>query len=165
MTCAAGLLTAGSTSYGTFPGCARSRVGSANLLAFTTKEPLLEFGHLGFERLELALKIEGTLDSALMLGAVIISLLAQLNYFGLQSSILLPERGILLPQRTCLLLVRMLGDHHADGAILSGKSGPCPAQNVPIRIFFTCSPNIYIERKLSKKAPQNGNSTTSRFVK
>jgi hypothetical protein len=56
------------------------------------------------------------LDGALMLGAVIVSLLTQSDYFGLQQPILLLERGMFLPQRTCLLFARLLGGHHACGA-------------------------------------------------
>ena len=41
-----------------------------------------------------------TLDGALMLGAVIVSLLTQSDYFGLQQPVLLLERGMFLPQLT-----------------------------------------------------------------
>ena len=50
-----------------------------------------------------------------MLGAVIVSLLTQSDYFGLQQPVLLLERGMFLPQRTCLLFAKLLGGHHACG--------------------------------------------------
>ena len=115
MTGPAGLLTPGSRTDAAFPGCAQ-RGRSAHSLALTTKESLLEFGHLGFEHVHLGLQFLGTLDGALMLGAVIVSLLTQSDYFGLQQPILLLERSMFLPQRTCLLFARLLGGHHACGA-------------------------------------------------
>jgi hypothetical protein len=87
MTGLAGLLTPGSTSDATFPGCARKRGCSAGSLTLTTKESLLEFGHLGLEHLDLGLQFLGTLDGALMLAAMIMSLLTQSDYFGLQQPI------------------------------------------------------------------------------
>ncbi|HME57719.1 MAG TPA: hypothetical protein VKF63_05230 [Terracidiphilus sp.] len=115
MTGPARLLTPGSTTDAVFPDCAQ-RGRSAGSLALTTKESLLEAGHLGFEHVDLGLQFLGTLDGALMLGAVIVSLLTQSDYFGLQQPILLSERGMFLPLRTCLLFARLLGDHHACGA-------------------------------------------------
>ena len=113
VTGAAGLLTPGSTTDAVFlPSCARR----ACSLALTTKESLLEVGHLGFEHADLGLQFLGTLDGTLMLGAVIVSLLTQSDYFGLQQPILLLKRGMFLPQRTCLLFARLLGGHHACGA-------------------------------------------------
>ena len=116
VTGAAGLLTPGSTTDAAFlPSCAR-RARSACSLTLTTKESLLEAGHLRFEHADLGLQFLGTLDGALMLRAVIVSLLTQSDYFGLQQPILLLERGMFLPQRTCLLFARLLGGHHACGA-------------------------------------------------
>jgi hypothetical protein len=79
------------------PGCVRSG-RSASSLALTTKESLLKFGHLGFEHLHLGHQFLSTLDGALMLGAVIMSLLPQNDHFGSQQPILLLERGLFLSQ-------------------------------------------------------------------
>jgi hypothetical protein len=71
------------------------------------------------------------LDGALMLGAVIVSLLTQSDYFGLQLPVLLLERGMFLPQRTCLLspdcsvATMLVAPHH------SGLPAPCPVENSP----------------------------------
>jgi hypothetical protein len=76
-----------------------------------------------------------TLDSALMLGAVIMSLLPQSDYFGSQQPIPLLERGLFLPQSTCLRLARLLGDHHACRATIAGCLRRVP-QKIAIRRFF-----------------------------
>ena len=65
VTGAAGLLTPGSTTDAVFlPSCAR-RARSTCSLALTTKESLLEVGHLGFEHVDLGLQFLGTLMSPL----------------------------------------------------------------------------------------------------
>jgi hypothetical protein len=118
--------------------------GSLGELALTAKESLLKFGHLGFEHAHLDLQFLGTLDGALMLGAVIMSLLSQSNYFGLQQPILLLERGMFLPQRTRLRPARLLGDHHACGATIADSLRRVPQKNSPSGYFLqTRSPNIY----------------------
>jgi hypothetical protein len=144
MTGLAGLLTPGSTSDATFPGCARKRGCSAGSLTLTTKESLLEFGHLGLEHLDLGLQFLGTLDGALMLAAMIMSLLTQSDYFGLQQPIPLLERGIFLPQRACLCPARSLSDHHACGITIPGRPRRVPQKIAPNCFFLrTRSPNIY----------------------
>jgi len=55
-----------------------------------------------------------------MPGSVIMSLLTQADYFGLQQPILLLERGRFLPQRTRFPSARLLGDDHACGATKAG---------------------------------------------
>ena len=144
MTGLAGLLTPGSTSDATFPGCARKRGCSAGSLTLTTKESLLEFDHLGLEHLDLGLQFLGTLDGALMLAAMIMSLLTQSDYFGLQQPIPLLERGIFLPQRACLRPARSLSDHHACGITIPGRPRRVPQKIAPNCFFLrTRSPNIY----------------------
>jgi len=144
MTGLAGLLTPGSTSDATFPGCALKRRCSAGSLTLTTKESLLEFGHLGLEHLDLGLHFLGTLDGALMLAAMIMSLLTQSDYFGLQQPIPLLERGIFLPQRACLRPARSLSDHHACGITIPGRPRRVPQKIAPNCFFLrTRSPNIY----------------------
>src|SRR5208337_1959727 len=84
------------------------------------------------------------LDGALMLGAVIMSLLPQSDYFGSQQPVLLLERGLFLPQRTCLRLARLLGDHHACRATIADCLRRVPQKIAPRRFFLqTRSPNIY----------------------
>jgi hypothetical protein len=143
MTGTAGLLTPSSTTDAAFPGGVRSG-RSAGSLALTTKESLLKFGHLGFEHVDLGPQFLSTLDGALMLGAVIMSLLPQSDYFGSQQPILLLERGLFLPQRTCLRLARLLGDHHACRATIADCLRRVPQKIAPRRFFLqTRSPNIY----------------------
>jgi hypothetical protein len=63
-------------------------------LALTTKESLLKFGHLGFEHVDLGPQFLSTLDGALMLGAVIMSLLPQSDYFGsMAAMIVMPQNA------------------------------------------------------------------------
>src|SRR5208337_2615878 len=84
------------------------------------------------------------LDGALMLGAVIMSLLPQSDYFGSQQPVLLLERGLFLPQRTCLRLARLLGGHHASHATIADCLRRVPQKIAPRRFFLqTRSPNIY----------------------
>src|ERR1700751_3544711 len=112
--------------------------------ALTTKESLLEFGHLGFEHVHLGLQFLGTLDGALMLAAVIIPLLTQNDYFGLQQPILLVERGMFLPQSTCLLRAKLLADNHACGATIADRLRRVPQKIAPNRFFLPArSPNVY----------------------
>ena len=95
----------------------------------------MKFGHLGFEHAHLDLQFLSTLDGALMLGAVIMSLLTQSDYFGLQQPILLLERGLFLPQHTRLRPARLLGDHHACGATIAGCLRRVP-QKIALAAFF-----------------------------
>src|SRR5690349_18015283 len=104
----AGLLTPGSSPQAAF-ACSPQRALSAGSLALATKEPLLEFGYLGFQHLHLGLEFLGPGHRAPMLATVVMGLLTQGDHFGSQELVLRLERGMFLPQRSCLLAARLLG--------------------------------------------------------
>src|SRR5271166_2265355 len=126
------------------------------LSPLTPKESLLKFGHLGFEHAHLDLQFLGTLDGALMLGAVIMSLLAQSNYFGLQQPILLLERGMFLPQRTRLRPARLLGDHHACGATIADSLRRVPQKIALVAIFCGRVHRIFTGKLSLKRTRKTG---------
>src|SRR5207244_4781887 len=89
---------------------------------------------------------QGTLDGALMLAAMIMSLLTQSDCFGLQQPIPLLERAIFLQQRACLRPARLLSDHHACGITIPGRPRRVPHKLAPNRFLSsntTRLPNIY----------------------
>src|SRR5271165_5976617 len=70
-----------------------------------------------------------------MLAAMIMSLLTQSDYLGLQQPIRLLESGMLLPKRTRLLFARLLGGRHACGATIAGCLRRVP-QKLALAAFF-----------------------------
>ena len=71
-----------------------------------------------------------------MLAAVIMSLLTQGDYLGLQPPILFSEFGVLLPQRICLSTAKLLGDHHLCGRIIAVCLRRVP-QKIALYRFFS----------------------------
>jgi hypothetical protein len=76
------------------------------LLALTTKQPLLQFGHFGFEHVDLGLEFLGPGHGAPMLAAVVMGLLTQGDDFGVQQPMLLSERGRFRSERRWRALAR-----------------------------------------------------------
>src|SRR5690349_7716908 len=108
----AGLLTPGPGRDAAWPA-GPQKARSAGSLALTTKQPLLQFGHFGFEHVDLGLEFLGPGHRAPMLATVVMGLLTQGDHFGSQEPILLLERGRFLSERHWLALGRWRGGPHA----------------------------------------------------